>query len=64
VTFDSSSDQLPDRQKEIYLTIKGGKYDKTEDYYLVMTDDETGAECGKIAFQLNLGIANEFGGFL
>jgi uncharacterized protein (TIGR02687 family) len=63
VTFDSSSDQLPDRQKEIFLTIKGGKYEKSEDYYLAMTDDETGAECGKIAFQLNLGIVNEFGGF-
>lgn len=63
VTFDSSSDQLPDRQKEVFLTIKGGKYGKSEDYYLVMTDDETGAECGKIAFQLNLGITNEFGGF-
>lgn len=62
VTFDSASDQLPDRQKEVFLTIKSGKYAKSEDYYLVMTDDETGAECGKITFQLNLGIANEFGG--
>jgi uncharacterized protein (TIGR02687 family) len=63
VTFDSASDQLPDRQKEVFLTIKSGKYPKNEDYSLVMTDDETGAECGKIAFQLNLGITNEFGGF-
>lgn len=62
VTFDSSSDQLPDRKKDVFLTIKGGKYEKGEDYYLVMTDDETGAECSRIAFQLNLGIANEFGG--
>ncbi len=62
VTFDSSSDQLPDRKKEVFLTIKSGKYAKSEDCYLVMTDDETGAECGKITFQLNLGIANEFGG--
>ena len=62
VTFDSASEKMPERQKELLLTVKGGKYDKAMEYYLVMTDDETGAEYAKITFQISLGIANEFGG--
>lgn len=62
VTFDSTSEKMPERQKELLLTVKGGKYDKAMEYYLVMTDDETGAEYERLSFQISLGIANEFGG--
>ena len=61
LTFDSDSDQVQDRQKDVMITVKAGSYSKTDDYYLVMTDDETGAEYRKIPYRISLGIMDEFG---
>ncbi len=61
VTFDSAGDHIQDRQRDVLLTLKAGKYDKGQDYYLVLTDSETGAEYKRIPFRINLGIGNEFG---
>jgi uncharacterized protein (TIGR02687 family) len=61
LTFDSASDQMQDRQKNAMITVKAGSYTKTDDYYLVMTDDETGAEYRKIPYQISLGIMDDFG---
>jgi len=60
-TFDSASDQIQDRQRSVLITLKGGKYDKKQDYYLVLTDSDSGAEHKKFPFRINLGIGNEFG---
>jgi len=61
LTFDSASDQIQDRQHDVLITLKAGKYDKGQDYFLVLTDNESGAEYKKIPFRINLGIGNEFG---
>ncbi len=61
VTFDSAGDQIQDRQRDVLITLKPGKYNKAQDYYLVLTDNDSGAEYKKIPFQINLGIGNEFG---
>ena len=61
LTFDSDSDQLKDRQKDVMITVKAGNYSKTEDYFLILTDDETGAEYRKIPYRISLGIMDEFG---
>jgi uncharacterized protein (TIGR02687 family) len=61
LTFDSSSDQLQDRQRDVLITIRTGNYSKSEDYFLAMTDDETGAEYRKIPYRINLGIMDDFG---
>ncbi len=61
LTFDSDSDQMQDRQRDVLITLKAGKYDKGHDYYLALTDNESGAEYKKIPFKINLGIGNEFG---
>lgn len=61
LTFDSASDQIQDRQHDVLVTLKAGKYEKTQDYYLVLTDNESGAEYKKVPFRINLGIGNEFG---
>ena len=60
-TFDSTSDDLADRQKESFITLQGTSFSKDEDYYLVMTDAETDAEYKKFPFKISLGIADEFG---
>lgn len=61
LTFDSKSERLADRQKDVLITLKGGKYDKQQSYFLVLTDDESGAEYKKLPFRISLGIGNEFG---
>jgi len=61
VTFDSVSDHIQDRQRSVLITLKGGEFDKSLDYYLVLTDSDTGAEYKKFPFKINLGIGNEFG---
>jgi hypothetical protein len=61
LTFDSASDQMQDRQRNVMITVKAGTYSKTDDYYLVMTDDDTGAEYMKIRYHISLGIMDEFG---
>jgi hypothetical protein len=61
LTFDSASDQIQDRQRDVLITLKAGKYAKSQDYYLVLTDSEAGAEYKKIPFRISLGIGNEFG---
>jgi uncharacterized protein (TIGR02687 family) len=61
LTFDSASDQIQDRQRDVLITLKSGNCAKGQDYYLVLTDSESGAEYKKIPFRINLGIGNEFG---
>lgn len=40
ITFDSISDSMEDRKKTAQLTLRTGNYSRTEQYFLVLTDNE------------------------
>ena len=40
VTFDSSSNSMDDRRKNVAITLRTGNYDRTKTYALVLTDSE------------------------
>jgi uncharacterized protein (TIGR02687 family) len=39
VTFDSNSDSMDDRRKNVQLTLRSGSYDRTKSYYLMAIDE-------------------------
>jgi uncharacterized protein (TIGR02687 family) len=41
VTFDSRSDSMEDRRRNASLTLRAGNYDRTRQYYLVLSDNES-----------------------
>ena len=60
ITFDSSSDNLDDRQKQVMLTLQDRKYDKKKQYRLVLRDSETGIEQQGIDVIIDRVIADDF----
>ena len=60
VTFDSTSQMLDDRKRSIMLTIGGGSYDRTQDYFLVARDAKTKAEAWRVALKIDLAFSNDF----
>lgn len=41
VTFDSSSDSLDDRRRSVQLALRAGTYDRAQQYFLVLNDNES-----------------------
>jgi len=41
ITFDSRSDSMDDRRRNASLTLRAGNYDRTRQYYLVLSDNES-----------------------
>lgn len=41
VTFDSASNSMDERRKNVQLTLRAGSYDRTKDYYLVLIDNDS-----------------------
>ena len=61
---DKTSDNAPDRELKVNMTLKPGKYDKEKDYYLKIIDSDTGIEiCQPIQYQINIAISMDFDDF-
>ena len=60
VTFASDSDHMDARKQTVQLTIKGGQYDRTKPYALVLIDAESKAEVDRIPFTIDLAFTNDF----
>ncbi|MDD3888832.1 MAG: BREX-1 system phosphatase PglZ type A [Syntrophomonadaceae bacterium] len=63
IIADKTSDRADDRTFSVRLTLKGGSYDRNQDYYLRLMDDELGTPYSEIKFKISLGIANDFDDF-
>jgi len=63
LTFDSKTDNMSSLQKDLLFSFKNKKYDKSKNYYMIMTNTNTGKEYKRIPFYINIGIVDEFGFF-
>ena len=60
VTFDSASPMLDERKRSLMLTLAGGNYDRTKDYFLVARDAKTKAEAWRATLRIDLAFSNDF----
>lgn len=61
VTFDSTSDAMDDRKKSVQLTLRTGQYDRTDQFYLVLNDnDSIVKEYLKIPMTIDIAFSSDF----
>lgn len=60
ITFDSASDKIEERQKEVFLTLKGQQFDKNQTYHFIIIEADTLIEIQKIEITIDRMIADEF----
>ncbi|MEX1026691.1 MAG: BREX-1 system phosphatase PglZ type A, partial [Candidatus Paceibacterota bacterium] len=60
ITFDSSSDRLEDRTKEVVLTLEDRQYNKKTDYRLVLRDAETDIEHSRVDVIIDRAFSDDF----
>ena len=60
IIADKNSDKPAERTYKIRFTLKMGKYDKNQDYYLVIRDVDTELIEDKIPFKISLAISSDF----
>lgn len=63
IIADKTSDRADERTFSVRLTLKGGNYDRNQDYYLRLIDNELGTPYNEIKFKISLGITNDFDDF-
>ena len=60
VTFDSASDSMSDRKKNVTLTLVAGQFDKTKDYRLLMRDADSEAEVLNVQVSIDRSFNDDF----
>lgn len=60
VTFDSASDSMSERQKDIYLVLRERHYDKRATYRLALRDADTGIEQQHVNIIIDRAITDDF----
>ncbi|MCJ7602403.1 MAG: BREX-1 system phosphatase PglZ type A [Desulfobulbaceae bacterium] len=60
VTFDSSSASMDERKKSVKLILKGMKFDKKKEYFLVLRDQEDDIEYERIPVHIDLAFVKDF----
>ena len=60
VTFDSASDNMSERQKDIFLVLQERQYDKKTAYRLALRDADTGIEQQQVTVTIDRAITDDF----
>lgn len=60
IIADNTSKDVKDRFYKEKFVFKNIKYDRNKDYYLVITDEETGIEESRVKFTIDIAISNNF----
>jgi len=60
LTFDSTSDNIDERQKQVILTLQGRRFDKHTPYRLVLRDAETDIEQQSVEVTIDRAITDDF----
>lgn len=60
VTFDSTSDSMSDRVKQIPLSLSGSNYDRNKDYFLIIRDKDLGTEVERYRITIDLAFTDDF----
>ncbi len=60
MTFDSSSSEMEERTKSVFLTLKAGEYDRKKPYHLILRNAEDQVELQRIEVIIDLAFHNDF----
>ena len=60
VTFDSTSENMDDRKKQVTLTLQDRKFDKKTTYRLVLRDADTGVEQQSVDVNIDRAFTDDF----
>lgn len=60
ITFDSTSDSMSERQKDVYLVLQDRQYDKKTNYRLILRDADTGIEQQQVGVTIDRAISDDF----
>ncbi|RLB60178.1 MAG: BREX-1 system phosphatase PglZ type A, partial [Deltaproteobacteria bacterium] len=60
VTFDSTSDSMSDRVKQVPLSLSGSNYDRKKDYFLIIKDKDLGTEVERYRVTIDLAFTDDF----
>jgi len=58
--FDSASASMDERKKSVKLLMKGMKFDRKKEYFLVLRDQEDDIEYERIPVHIDLAFAKDF----
>jgi hypothetical protein len=60
MTFDSTSDSMSERMKQISLSLSGSKFDRKKDYFLIIRDKDLGTEIERYKVTIDLAFTDDF----
>jgi uncharacterized protein (TIGR02687 family) len=60
VTFDSETDSITDRVKQIRLSLSGKDFDRKKDYFLILKDKDLNIELGRYRVTIDLAFTDDF----
>ena len=59
-TFDSTSNNINERQKELKLSLLGNQFDRNRDYFLIIKDKDVGTERHRYKVTIDLAFTDDF----
>jgi hypothetical protein len=60
VTFDSATDSMSDRLKQVRLSLAGSDFDRKKDYFLVIRDKDLNTELERYRVTIDLAFTDDF----
>ena len=60
LSFDSASDSISDRVKQITLSLAGTDFDRKKDYYLIVRDKDLNTEIERYRVTIDLAFTDDF----
>jgi len=60
VTFDSASDSMTERVKQVRLSLSGKDFDRKRDYFLVLKDKDLNTEIERYRVVIDLAFTDDF----
>ncbi len=60
LTFDSSTDSVADRVKQVRLSLSGTDFDRKKDYFLVLKDKDLNIEMQRYKVTIDLAFTDDF----
>ena len=60
LTFDSSTDSVADRVKQVRLSLSGTDFDRKKDYFLVLKDKDLNIEVQRYKVTIDLAFTDDF----
>jgi hypothetical protein len=60
ITFDSASDSMNDRVKKVRLSLQSSKFNRNNDYFLIIKDKDLDTEIDRYKVTIDLAFTDDF----